>query len=51
MWIQWLIDLMYEKILAKKNDTGRTIQVMVEATKMQQYMSNDMPTLVYKGIV
>lgn len=51
MWTKLLISLIYKKMLAKKNDTGRKIQVMVEATKIQKYMSNDMPTLVYKGIV
>lgn len=51
MFIQWMINVIYQRLLEKKNDTGRAIQVMVESTKIQRYMSNDLPTLVYKSIV
>lgn len=49
-WVEYLLTAILKKSQMEAPE-GRTIQVMVEATKIQRYMSNDLPTVIYKGIV
>lgn len=50
LWAKWMLTVISRGSLAKLEE-GRTIQVMVETTKIKRYMSNDLSTLIYKGIV
>lgn len=50
VWIKWLLTVISRRSLAKIEE-GRTVQVMVETTKIRCYMSNDLSTSIYKGIV
>lgn len=47
---KWLRNVMLIKSQSRIKK-GRTIQVMVEDPKILRYMSNDLMTIVYKGII
>lgn len=50
MWVKYLLTVILRKSQMEAPQ-GRTIQVMVETMKIRQYMSNDLSTVIYKGIV
>lgn len=47
---KWLRKVMLIKSQSRI-EKGRTIQVMVEDPRILRYMSNDIMTIVYKGVV
>lgn len=48
--MNWLLTVILGKCSAEIAK-GRTIQVMVEMPQIRRYMSNDLSTVIYKGIV